>query len=451
MKKLCTLLLSFVLITTFVSCVKSNKTIIRLQHIEENVSVLKTVADYQNAIEKYENRINRIESENENNGLWCKILGTKFLDKKVYGKALDCFSRAIEFYPDNQNLYYYRGVCAGYMSHTALDYEATGKKTKQMQYLKTAEESYLNALSIQPDHKRSLFAIGYLYAMELGYPEKAIGYLEKYLADVTDDKDAMLILASCYEQTFDSQRAAELYERSVSVTKTPEKKFGLKESREARMVRYLEEGVSNPTTKEEYAAAIKQLDEKATDVQLAAVQTGTWYKIIGTRYWDNKKLEKNEQYSEALKYFRKSLEYDPDNEILYYNVAICTGILSHLVDPSETDKKMFYLKTCEEAYKNALAINPKYTRALYGIAVVYDMEYSQPEMAIPHLEKLITIETKNIDAMVLLAQCYYETLQFDRAIELYDRIIETSNIEKRKELAQQTKEQVLRAKEEYSK
>ena len=451
MKKLCTLLLSFVLILTFVSCVKSNKTIIRLQHIEEGVSALKTVADYQKAIEKYEARITRIESENENNAIWYKLLGTKFLDKKLYGKALECFTRAIEFYPDNQNLYYYKGVCALYMSHTALDYEATGNKNKQMQYLKTAEESYLKVLSMQPDHKRAMNALGFLYGTELGYPEKAIGYLEKYLSDVPDDKEAMMVLALCYEQTFDSQKAAELYARSSEIEKTPENKVGLRERREQRMVQFLEEGVSNPTSKEEYANAIRQLDEKATDVQLASVQTGTWYKIIGTRYWDDKSLDKMEKYSEALKYFRKALEYDPDNEILYYNVAICTGLLSHLVDASEMDRRMFYLKTCEEAYKYALVINPKYTRALYGIAVVYDMEYSQPEKAIPHLEKLLSIEKKNLDAMVLLAQCYYETFQFDRAVEIYDRIIETTNVEARKELARQTKEQVLRAKEEYSK
>ena len=69
-------------------------------------------------------------------------------------------------------------------------------------------------------------------------------------------------------------------------------------------------------------------------------------------------------------------------------------------------------------------------------------------MAIPYLETLLTIETKNLDAMVLLARCYQEIGEFDKAIEVYDRYELSTNLEERKKLAQERKEQIRRAKEE---
>ena len=97
----------------------------------------------------------------------------------------------------------------------------------------------------------------------------------------------------------------------------------------------------------------------------------------------------------------------------------------------------------------AISIEPRYTRALYAISCLYDFELGKPESAIPNLEKLLTIETKNMDAMVLLARCYFETYEFDKAISMYDRIIETTNSKEKRELAEQFKEQVIKTKEEF--
>ncbi|MBP5402390.1 MAG: tetratricopeptide repeat protein [Treponema sp.] len=453
MKKLCTLFVSFVLLFSVVSCTKSNKSIIRIQHIQEGIKNLRTVEDYLDAIEKYESRVNRIKSQNENVGLWYKVLGTKYLDKKLYGKALECFKKAVEFYPENQNIYYYIGVCSGYMAHASLDFEASGVKTKQIGLYKEAEKAYLEALRIEPDHKRSLYGIGFLYGNELGQPEKAVPYLERYIASEKNYRDAYILLARCYEQTFQSDLAADLYIKAEEIkTESSKPNFFQRNDKASKMFSYLEEGVSNPNTREEYIQAINQFDEKASDIQLAEVQISIWLKNVGSRYIDNKKMGEKERYSNALSYFVKALQYDPDNENLYYYTAICTGILSHLVpDDGTTEalvKRMNYLKTAEESYKIALNINPRYARSLYGISVIYDMEYGQPEMAIPYLETLLTIETKNLDAMVLLARCYQEIGEFDKAIEVYDRYELSTNLEERKKLAQERKEQIRRAKEE---
>ena len=36
-------------------------------------------------------------------GIWYKMLGTRYIDQKMYGEALKCFQEALKYYPDNQN------------------------------------------------------------------------------------------------------------------------------------------------------------------------------------------------------------------------------------------------------------------------------------------------------------------------------------------------------------
>ena len=123
----------------FTSCGVSNKSLMRYQKLEENVSNPTTIEEYKDAIEKYEKRVADIQLAQQQIGIWYKILGTKYLENKMYGEALKSFQTALEYYPDNQNLYYWVGVCAGYMSHEALDYGGSGSTTIQYNYLKLAE------------------------------------------------------------------------------------------------------------------------------------------------------------------------------------------------------------------------------------------------------------------------------------------------------------------------
>lgn len=45
-------------------------------------------------------------------GIWYKILGSRYMDQKMYKKALKAFQSALEYYPENQNLFYQAGLAA---------------------------------------------------------------------------------------------------------------------------------------------------------------------------------------------------------------------------------------------------------------------------------------------------------------------------------------------------
>lgn len=210
----------------------------------------------------------------------------------------------------------------------------------------------------------------------------------------------------------------------------------------------LEEGVSNPTTVDELKDAIKKYGERAADVQLANGQIGIWYKILGTRYIDQK------MYGEALKCFQEALKYYPDNQNLYYYVGVCAGYMSHSAldfgASGSTEVKYNYLKLAEEAYLRAISIEDRYVRALYGLGVLYVFELDEPEKAIPHLEKALTIDTKNIDAMFVLARAYYSSYEFDKSVQVYDKIIATTKSAQTKATAEENKSIVLDAAENHN-
>lgn len=226
----------FILILTgtlivFTSCGVSNKTVIRHQKMEEGVASPTTIEELKDAISKYEERVADMQLAQSQIGIWYKILGTRYLDNKMYGEALKAFQEALKYYPDNQNLYYYVGVCAGYMSHAAMDFGGTGATDIKYNYLRLAEEAYLRAITIEDRYVRALYGLGVLYVFELDEPEKAIPHLEKALSIDTKNIDAMFVLARAYYSNFEFDKSAEIYDKIINTTKSAETKATAEENK----------------------------------------------------------------------------------------------------------------------------------------------------------------------------------------------------------------------------
>ena len=211
----------------------------------------------------------------------------------------------------------------------------------------------------------------------------------------------------------------------------------------AKRIKHMQEASGNPVTIEEIKAAINRYDSEVTEVQQKNAKIGLWYKILGTRYLDQK------MYGEALKCFQEALQYYPNNQNLYYYVGVCAGYMSHAAmdfgGSGSTEVKYNYLKLAEEAYLRAIEIEDRYVRALYGLGVLYVFELDEPAKAIPHLEKALTIDTKNIDAMFVLARAYYSNYEFDKSAQMYDKIINTTKSAEKKATAEENKKTVLDA------
>lgn len=220
MKRIITVAILAALVFGITGCTPSNKTILRYQKLEENVSNPTTVEELQDAIRKYQERVADIQLANQEIGIWYKMLGTRYLDNRMYGQALEAFQNALQYYPTNQNLYYYVGVCAGYMSHTAMDFKGNGSNEIRYNYLKLAVDAYTRALDIDNNYERAWYGLGVIYEYELDEHVKAVDCFEHALEISTQSIDTMFNLARAYYCSYEFDKSINMYDKIISTTKS---------------------------------------------------------------------------------------------------------------------------------------------------------------------------------------------------------------------------------------
>ena len=220
------LFMAVLLSVTFVSCGDTYKAVKWMQQMEEGVSSPTTKEELKEAIEKYDRRAIDLVTTQAQEGIWWKILGTRYLDEEMYSQAYECFQKAVSFYPDNANLYFYLAVCAGYIANSTIDWNVDAQGTTQeikLKYLRVSEESYQRALSIDPKYYRAMYGIGVLYVFALEESDKAIPYLENFIAVQTKDTDGMFVLARAYYDTMQYEKAIGIYDRIIELKPSQQK------------------------------------------------------------------------------------------------------------------------------------------------------------------------------------------------------------------------------------
>lgn len=215
-----------------VSCSPSTKQIRRMQQLETGVVNPTTIDELESAIKTYQKRIEDVLNSDVRIGIWYKILGTRYMDNGMYGKALENFQTAIEYFPTNQNLYYFVGVCAGYMAKASLDFAASSSHIERDHYYNLSESAYKRALELEPRYERALYGLSVLYVFELDRAEEAIPYLERIMEIEKRNLDAMTVLARAYYVTGTPERAIQLYDRIISESKSEERKEEARKNKE---------------------------------------------------------------------------------------------------------------------------------------------------------------------------------------------------------------------------
>ena len=219
--------LSAGLVFLFSSCGNTYNAIKRMQKLEEGVDNPVTKEELQEAIEKYDKRAMDLVLAQEQEGMWFKILGTRYIDLKMFGKALECYQRAIEFFPTNANLHYYVGYCAEALANvTNEDFNLNGladETYSRERYLSLSENGYLTALDLDPSYTKAMYGLGVLYVFERQKYAEAIPYLEKFLQTEKKDTNAMFVLAHAYYCEYDFQKALNLYDQIISLKPNQEK------------------------------------------------------------------------------------------------------------------------------------------------------------------------------------------------------------------------------------
>jgi tetratricopeptide (TPR) repeat protein len=157
-------------------------------------------------------------------------------------------------------------------------------------------------------------------------------------------------------------------------------------------------------------------------------QLGIYYKMLAVEYM------RAGMFGVAYEALQQAIAIHPENPILFYYSAVCAARMSKAQVILED--RQSWLEVSERLYHRAIALDPGYAAALYGLGILYVFELDRPEEAEGVLEELLLVESKNIDGRFLLARVYYSLGKLEETIQLYKEIESLSDVkEKRREAA----------------
>lgn len=201
----------------FCACNYSNKDLLkaRIENMEKYSGNPGSAENIEEGIKQYDGEAQELIKKYDKIGIWYKILGTRYMDKKMWDKALDAFTNASKIYPENPIIYYYAAVCAGYMANNPLV-----KASEKMEYLKLSEQCYIASNKIDDRNTGVLYGLGVLYTNFLDEPEKAVPYFEKLLSIEKRHYDGMFRLGEAYYLIGNYSKAIEQYDNIIDNCKS---------------------------------------------------------------------------------------------------------------------------------------------------------------------------------------------------------------------------------------
>jgi tetratricopeptide (TPR) repeat protein len=188
-----------------------------------------------------------------------------------------------------------------------------------------------------------------------------------------------------------------------------------------------------PSTLEGLRAAITIYEEAVEEHVRDAAQAGAYWKILAVRLTDRG------MHRDALDALEMAIRYNGEDPTPFYLTGVSAAIVAKnslgfppaaSSSPGDTasgeglpaDRER-YFAIAERAYLRAIELDAAYAKPRYGLGILYTFELERPAEAIPHLERYLELMNRDVDGMFALARAYYMTSSYEKAIDLYDRVI----------------------------
>jgi len=181
-------------------------------------SVPETIEGLKEAIALYEEQIEQHVKNGAQTGVYWKILAIRLADRGMHRDALDAIERAIYYNSGDPTLFYLTGEYASVAAASTLNFSPNSGAERE-QFTGLAESAYLRSIQLDPLYARPCVGLGILYTFDLGRPDEAIPYLERYLELTSNNTEGMFVLARAYFMTGDYDSAVRIYERIISRSK----------------------------------------------------------------------------------------------------------------------------------------------------------------------------------------------------------------------------------------
>jgi len=178
-----------------------------------------------------------------------------------------------------------------------------------------------------------------------------------------------------------------------------------------------------PETIENLRQAIALYENQIERNVREGAQTGVYWKILAIRLAD-KGLD-----NDALEAFERAVYYNSEDPVIYYLTGVSAAKVAQKkigFTANDSIEKERYYQLSENAYLRALELDETYSKAMYGLAVLYAFELNRPQDAVDQLDRYLQIQKSDINAMFVLARSYYMLRKFTSAIEVYEKIVSTT-------------------------
>lgn len=161
---------------------------------------------------------------------------------------------------------------------------------------------------------------------------------------------------------------------------------------------------------------IRRLEGDIGEVIDKQRERSEYLKLLGLKYMDYR------MWTLAAESFDQAIEITPANSRLHYYRAVCFGQQAKLESLFAKRQELF--NAAEEDYLIALRLDPRYSSAAYGLAVLYVFEMARPGEAADLLDQLLNTDPSHTQALLLRGRLYEDQGNTPRAVEMYRRIID---------------------------
>ena len=167
----------------------------------------RTTEGLEQSIRRYREEVDRKVKATDQLGVYYRMLAVRYMEMGMYLKAFGALEEARRIYPENPVLFYYAGMCAARLSQAEL------AEPGKAEWLARSERLYRRALSLDPLHSESMYALAVLYVFELNRPAEAVDLLQRLVEREKKNPDALFLLGNAYYRTGALQEALEAYRR----------------------------------------------------------------------------------------------------------------------------------------------------------------------------------------------------------------------------------------------
>jgi tetratricopeptide (TPR) repeat protein len=196
-----------------------------------------------------------------------------------------------------------------------------------------------------------------------------------------------------------------------------------------------------PSTIEGLRAAIAIYEDALEEHIRTAAQAGSYWKILAVRLADKG------MHRDALDALEMSIRYNGEDPTLFYLTGVSAAFAAKnslgFSQGNAQEEEERYFAMAERAYHRAIELDGAYAKPRYGLGILYSFELDRPAEAVPQLEKYLELMSRDVDAMFALARSYYMTGEYEKAVDLYDRIMVSTKDTVKKNEARNNRDSIM--------